>query len=287
VFATWRVKQLGSRVILDIHDLVPEFYASKFNISNRSLLFRLLLMIERRSTAFSDHVIIANHLWQKKLIERSVPSNKCSVVLNYVDTVTFARKTRTRNDKRFIAVYPGGLQWHQGLDVAIRAFGRVRTSVPNAELHIYGEGSEKNRIMCLVDELGLRGIVLLFPVVPHREVAQVIVDADMGVVPKRADSFGNEAYSTKILEFMSQGIPVLASRTLIDSFYFHEPAVKFFESGNDADMAEKIIQIATDPNLRRVMVQSANAYFENNSWSSRQQEYLSLVDSLSPKQCLD
>ncbi len=35
--------------------------------------------------------------------------------------------------------------------------------------------------------------------------------ADLGVVPKRAEGFGNEAFSTKILEFMACGVPVLVS----------------------------------------------------------------------------
>jgi phosphoribosylanthranilate isomerase len=30
----------------------------------------------------------------------------------------------------------------------------------------------------------------------------IVANADLGIVPKRADSFGNEAYSTKIMEFM-------------------------------------------------------------------------------------
>jgi glycosyltransferase involved in cell wall biosynthesis len=280
VFAAWWAKRTGARVILDIHDIVPEFYASKFKIGSQSLFFRLLIYIERKSTAFADHVIIANHLWRKKLVERCVPSEKCLVVLNYIDTDTFARRARRRNDGRFIIVYPGGLQWHQGLDVAVRALGRVRLALPNTELHIYGEGSEKNRIQSLVEELGLEGSISLHSVVPHREVAQVIADADLGIVPKRADSFGNEAYSTKILEFMSQGVPVLASRTRIDSYYFQEPAVRFFESGNDADMAEKMIEIAIDERLRQSMVQRADRYLVENGWSRRKQEYLNLVGTM-------
>ena len=280
VFAARGAKRRGARVILDIHDIVPEFYLSKFKAGTRSPGFRLLVHVERLSTGFADKVIISNDIWKNRLVARSVTADKCQVVLNYVDTTRFSRRTRKRTDGRFVAVYPGGLQWHQGLDVAIRAFGRLRDTLPNAELHIYGDGSEKDKLEQLIDELALRKIVFIHPPIPHEKVAEVIAEGDLGIVPKRADSFGNEAYSTKILEFMSQGIPVLAAKTLIDVYYFREPVLKFFESGNDEDLAAKILEIASDGNLRKKMVTAADAYFALNNWSVKKQEYLNLVDGL-------
>src|SRR5579872_3072451 len=70
VFAAWYPKMVGSKIILDIHDIVPEFYASKFDKSRTSLTFKLLIAIERVSALFSDHVVIANHIWEKRLQER-------------------------------------------------------------------------------------------------------------------------------------------------------------------------------------------------------------------------
>src|SRR5712692_5090300 len=70
VFAAFYPKIRGSKLILDIHDLVPELYASKFKTSQDSLIFKMLLRVERMSAAFSDHVIAANHIWEKRLRER-------------------------------------------------------------------------------------------------------------------------------------------------------------------------------------------------------------------------
>jgi len=55
----------GARVILDIHDIVPEFLCQQFKVGKRSLIFRLLVYVERLSIAYSSHVIISNHLWYK------------------------------------------------------------------------------------------------------------------------------------------------------------------------------------------------------------------------------
>ena len=97
---------------------------------------------------------------------------------------------------------------------------------------------------------------------------------------KRADSFGNEAYSTKIMEFMALGVPVVVSKTTIDQFYFNESVVRFFESGNMEKLAEAMLEVLRDGELRRRLVTNAFAYVAQNSWDSRRGDYLRLIDSL-------
>jgi glycosyltransferase involved in cell wall biosynthesis/peptidoglycan/xylan/chitin deacetylase (PgdA/CDA1 family) len=280
VFAAWAAKLLGAKVILDIHDIVPEFYASKFGVKQGDWRFRFLMWLERVSTSFADHVIISNHLWHHRLTERAVPAEKCSAIPNYVDTHVFHPHPRTRNDGRLVVLYPGGLQRHQGLDVAIRAFGRVRREIPGAELHIYGEGPEKEKLADLVRELGLNGSVRLCESVDFSEMPSLMANADIGIVPKRAESFGNEAYSTKILEFMSQGLPVVLSRTKIDDYYFDEPTVRFFAPGDDSRLAEALVEVGRDPALRAAMSRASRDCAARNCWDTRKHEYLSIVDQL-------
>jgi glycosyltransferase involved in cell wall biosynthesis len=104
--------------------------------------------------------------------------------------------------------------------------------------------------------------------------------ADLAVVPKRADSFGNEAYSTKIMEFMSLGVPVIASSTRIDRFYFNDSVVRFFESGNIPDLAHAMIEMLQNPAARSAQAERAQTYAHGNNWQTREGEYLQLVDSL-------
>ena len=122
-----------------------------------------------------------------------------------------------------------GCQWHQGLDIAIRAFQKLLPEVPEAEFHIYGDGNMKDELVALASRLRLDDKVRFFNPLPVRQIADIMANADLGVVPKRADSFGNEAYSTKIMEFLSLGIPVVVSSTKIDRFYFNDSVVRFLE----------------------------------------------------------
>jgi glycosyltransferase involved in cell wall biosynthesis len=280
VFSAWYPKWAGAKVLLDIHDIVPEFYASKFAVSNDSIVIRTLKRVERSSAGFANHVILANHLWLEKYTHRSAPANKCSVFINNVDPSIFQPGTRSRADGRQIILFPGGLQSHQGIDLAIRAFQKVSEDLPNAEFHIIGDGNVKGDLMKLAKDLGLNGKVRFGQPVPVRQIAKIMADADLGVVPKRADSFGNEAYSTKIMEFMSLGVPVVVSSTKIDRYYFNDSVVRFFESGNVDALAEAILDVLQNEESRRRMVAEASKYAVENSWEVRKADYLELVDAL-------
>ncbi len=280
VFAALVPKLLGVRVILDIHDILPEFYASKFGISSNSPLFRLLLVVEKVSTHFADHVIIANHLWHERLVSRSVPREKCTTIINYPDPSIFRPRPIAKKNRTFRITYPGSMNTHQGLDIAVCAFAKVADKMPGAEFHIYGDGPAKGSLIQLTKELGLSERILFHETLPTPEVAEIMAASDLAVVPKRASSeFGNEAASTKIMEFMSLGIPVIVSRTKIDSYYHNNSTVRFVESENVSDLAEAMLLLWRDPQLRAQLAVNASEYVLKNNWREKKSDYLRLVDA--------
>jgi glycosyltransferase involved in cell wall biosynthesis len=283
VFAAFYPKQKSVPVILDIHDLLPEFYASKFKTKHDSFLFKVLTYVERRSAAFATHVIIANHLWRDRLVARSASPEKCSVVRNRPDLDIFVSQYVPDREKssRFVITYPGSLNWHQGLDVAIRAFTRIADRIPDADFHIYGEGPAKTSLIELTSQLGMQDRIMFHGLLPSREIAQVMAQTDLAIEPKRATSaFGNEALSTKILEFMALGVPVVASKTKIHSYYYDDSIILYYEDDDEVKLAGCILQLKQDPMLRAELAKKAAVYAGQHSWQARKGEYLQLVDSL-------
>lgn len=277
VFAAWIPQLTGCPVILDVHDLLPDFFAARFGVSQRSWLYSALIQEERLSAAFSQHVIISNHLWKERIIGRSVQKQKCTVLINAPDRGIFAPRSHARSGDKIIMLYPGSLNYHQGLDVAVRAVGAVRNRLPNLEFHICGAGPEREFLTRLVHELELENRVLFLPARSIHEVAALMCAADIGVVPKRCDSFGNEAFSTKILEFMAVGVPIIASDTKIDRYYFDDSIVKFVRSGDVDSLAEAIVLLAESPTLRETLVRNALQFVQQNDWDSIRHIYLALL----------
>jgi glycosyltransferase involved in cell wall biosynthesis len=280
VFAAILSKIMGSKVILDIHDIVPEFYASKFGASQNSLIFKLLVAIERISTAFADHVIASNHIWERRLQGRSVAGSKVTTILNYPDTQVFQLKGRDRENSKFILLYPGTLTYHQGLDIAIRAFSRIRSEVPETEFHIYGSGDQSAILKSLVAHLALEDRVFFKGSLAVEQMVRVIENADLGIVPKRGSGFGNEAFSTKILEFMAMGVPVIVPDTEVDSLYFNDNVAKFFRANDEQSLADAMLLLIREGAVRETLVRNATEFVKKYTWDVNQHIYLDLIDSL-------
>lgn len=280
VFAGVRLKLRGASIILDIHDIVPELYESKFQTGRWSLFAAGLRLIEKLSCRFADHVIVANHIWKETIGQRSAPPSKITALVNNVDLDLFSPRPRTRTDDRIIVLYPGSLNRHQGLDLAIAAMPLLVREFPRVELHIYGDGAAQPELEEQARLLNLGNTIRFFPPVSIDEVSELMANADIGIVTKKAEGFGDQAYSTKIMEFMSQGLPVVVSRTRIDTLYFDESDVEFFESGNADDLARAIRRVILDQTHREQLSRTGLAYARTNSWDTMKEIYIDIVDRL-------
>jgi len=79
---------------------------------------------------------------------------------------------------------------------------------------------------------------------------------------------------------MAQGVPVIVSDTLVDRHYFNESVVKFFRGGDERDLADSMLLLFKDEELRRRLAGNAAAYVGLNNWDVKKVIYLDLVDSL-------
>jgi glycosyltransferase involved in cell wall biosynthesis len=280
VFAALFIKIMGGKIILDIHDLVPEFYNSKFGSDKRSKIFKAMVFVEKLSCYFSDHVIISNHIWFDTVTKRSVAKNKCTTILNYPDQKIFYKRKRTRDDGKFIMVYPGTLNWHQGLDIAIKAFHRISKEVPEAEFHMYGKGPAEAELLAMIKGLKMEDRIIIKGLRPIDEIASIVSDCDLGVIPKRNDPFGGEAFSTKTLEFMSLGVPMIISKTRIDQYYFNESLVKFFIPDDDQSLSDAMLFLMKNQDTRQSLIKNAFEFIAKNNWDVKKHLYIDLVDSL-------
>jgi len=219
-------------------------------------------------------------LWKERLISRSVDSSHCTVI-RYLPNPRMFYPRPKQQQHRFLIVYPGTLNFHQGVDVAIEAFARVLKEIPDAEFHIYGEGPAKPYLAQLVLRLGLAHKVKLREMLPKKQIVEVMAQSDVAVEPKLIGSrFANETCSVKLLEFMALGIPVVASRTRVHKFYYADQMIKFYEADDEKELADAILTLFRDEALRRSLVSEALKYVQANNWLIERERYRELVNRL-------
>jgi glycosyltransferase involved in cell wall biosynthesis len=231
---------------------------------------------------FAHHVIISNDIWKDLITSRSVKNSKCTSVINYPDETIFSISDEKPEYEKgpFTIIYPGSLNYHQGVDIAIKAMNRIRRIAPDIKFDIYGVGPAKSSLEELIKEFNLKDTVSIRQPLPLEEIAKKMSSAHLGIVPKRADGFGNEAFSTKILEFMILGVPVIAAETKVDRYYFNDSLIEFFKSGDENSLAEKILFLYNDKSRREELYRNALRFAVTNCWNKKKSLYFNIVDRL-------
>ncbi len=160
-------------------------------------------------------------------------------------------------DKRLYFLYVGRLAPEKDLDVLLKAWKIVETTIPEAQLIITGNGP-------MIEELKqTAGPNVIFTGYLHgEELAVVYASSDVFVFPSTTETFGNV-----VLEAMASGLPVIApaaggvKNLLIDGTNGIACRPR-----NYLDMASAIIKIAQNDTLRIKMSSQALQYALEHKW---------------------
>jgi glycosyltransferase involved in cell wall biosynthesis len=286
IFSAIIPKLLGSRLILDLHDLMPEFFAYKTKKPMSSFLVRMVVFQEQISCRFADHIITVTDVWRERLISRGVQADKVSVVMNVADDRIFQPSDDLFNPQRpgngFRLIYHGAFKKHYGMEDLINAIRVAREAIPDIHLTLQGVGDFYPQMVQLVNEMGLDEQVQINHYSIHaQELPSLIMQSDVGVVPNHNDVFTGDLLPTKMLEYVALNTPVLASRTRVISKYFDDDMVQFFLPGDPKSLAENIVYLYHQKDRLCEKILNAKKFIEDYSWQSISRDYVKLVGNLS------
>lgn len=282
---------LGAKLILDIHDPMPEFYLSKFDHAKEGWPVKLLKLQECISAGFANAIITANDNFKRNLIARGIPAGKITVIDNIADTQIFNRSLHPRSsahqataaaEGRFTLLYPGTLAPRYGLDLPIRAAVQLRQKIPNLLVRIVGKHNKyADELKQLARDLGIERHVEILPGVPVHEVPGLMAAADLGIYTAYPDPHMSIATPTKVLEYMQMGLPVVAPKLLILEQLFDERSVRFFTPSSVDEFADAVLELWASPEMRQSLTEFADQNFiRNHTWQHEQAKYFQLLNQL-------
>jgi glycosyltransferase involved in cell wall biosynthesis len=287
VFSALVPRWRGARVILDLHDPMPELFRSIYSLPEEHFIVRWLKNMERRSIAFADLVLTPNLAFKELFASRSCPAGKIETVMNSPETTIFDPERFSPvngypvDRRRFALMYHGLIVERHGLDLAIQAVARLRPRIPGLELHLYGEPTDYSRkMMNLVRELKLEDMVQAHGFKTLDEIARDISQIDLGVIPNRLSSFTAINFPTRIFEYLAMGKPVLAPLTKGIGDYFNPDEILYFEAGNIDDLAARIEWAYGHPAELRDVIERGRSVYENHCWNREEAKFLDLVAGL-------
>lgn len=279
---------MGAKIILDLHDPMPEVYMTKYDIGSNHPVIRLLLALERWSIAFSHLVLTPNIAFRDLFVARSCAPVKVRVIMNSPDVRIFGKKPQASAEipsdgPKFVVMFHGTIVERHGLDTALEAIAKLRSAIPELRFEVYGEGDFVDRFLKTVRELRLKDVVHYHGSVSLETIAAAIPFIDVGLVPNKRSVFTEINLPTRLFEYLCMGKPVIAPRTKGILDYFDDNALPYFEAGNADSLAAVIRELRDNPARTREYVEHGARVYAAHSWDEQSRELVSLVEDLAER----
>ena len=227
--------------------------------------FGLIAYWWRVSLRYASHVQVIS-TWLEKFAREFGYKGVISVVPNGVDVSKFkvqSSKFKVQDKKIIITV--SRLVEKNGVDTLIKAFAEVHKKIPDAKLHMVGDGELRGELETLVDTLGIRSKTMFFGEVPHEKISACQSDAYMFVRPSRSEGLG-----TAFLEAMADGLPIIGTSVggIVDFLRDGETGL-FCKVDDPQDLALQIEKLFIDESLYTKLQENGRRLVEEQyDWNS-------------------
>jgi glycosyltransferase involved in cell wall biosynthesis len=288
VLAALPPRLFGAKVILDIHDVMPEIYMSKFSLPASHWKIRLIRGVEVLSARLAHAVLTAEHPKGELVIGHGVPREKVTVLLNLPDDTIFPLRAQPDTpapvtaDDAFRLIYHGTLAPRLGLDNAVGAMPAVRRRFPGATLRLIGDGDQLPELHVQARALGVTDAVSFSDAfLPIEQVLPELLSAHLAVIPTRHDVSTDYMLPTKLIEYLRLGVPALFTPTLTVRHYFGDGCPLYLEDPSPEAVAEKVIWARENlTEVQQLTLGLQRDFFARYDWPRHKQVYLDLLEQL-------
>ncbi|MDQ5839981.1 MAG: glycosyltransferase [Chloroflexota bacterium] len=283
VFAALPVRLTGVPLLLDLHEDMPAFFRDRFSSPGLRPLVTLVTAAARASAAVADAIIAVHEPLRQLAIARGVPAHRISVVMDSADERIFEPTRHARRafmaDGRLRLIHHSNLQRIYGLDLAVEAVSLLDPAL-DAHLDVFGDGPFRRQIEAAIARHAVGDRVTLHGRVPQDDLPAVLAAADIGLVPTRPEPYMEYSLSTKLIEYVAMGVPVIASDLRTFRSHFDGAAIRFVPGGDPQALAQAIGTMASDPSAATSQAGEARRQAVPYAWAVQSAHYLAVVEGL-------
>ena len=283
-FAAAPIKLAGVPLLLDLHEDMPELFRDRFAHPLLRPLMPLVTGSTRAAAAMADELITVHEPLRQLSIERGVPPDKISVVMNSADARVFdpARHPRRQfmEDGELRLIHHSALQRIYGLEVAVEAVAMIDPADIPLRLDVYGDGPHAAQVAATVERTGTADRVHLHGRVALEQLPELLAGADIGLVPSLPEPYLQYSLSTKLLEYAAMGVPTIASDLATFRSHFNDEAIRYVPGGDPGALAAAIRELASDPAGAARLGAEAHRQAAGYAWSLQAEHYLAIVERL-------
>lgn len=274
--AIWVGRLLGTPVVLDMAEDYPGLLRALWETKVAKpldLLVRnpiLASFVERWVLRRVDGVVCVIEESAARVRSLGVPEIKITVVRNTPMTIDLSSNLRSGQeaDGALMIAYLGLIERHRGVHDLIRAVAECRKRNWPVNLVVVGDGVGLPEIQALATELGVlgRGVELLGRL-ENRRALDIISKANVGAIPHVPCAAWNSTIPNKLFDYMSLGLPVLASDVPpVARIVIQEACGVCYRSGDITDLVSKLEELRSRSARARMAAAGIAAVSERYNW---------------------
>jgi glycosyltransferase involved in cell wall biosynthesis len=285
-FAALPEKLGGVPLLLDLHEDMPEFFRDRFAHPLLRPLLPVVSAAAMASAGLADELITVHEPLRQLSIDRGVPPEKISVVMNSADGRLFDPSRHPR--RAFMAdgcvrlIHHSNLQRIYGLDGAIEGLARLRPDI-DWRLDVYGDGPYRSEVEAAIERTGTGERVTLHGRVPLDDLPGLLAGADIGLVPSVHEPYLEYSLSTKLLEYAAMGVPTIATDLATFRHHFTDAALRYVPGGDPDALARAVESLADDPAAAIALGLEGQRQAAAYDWATQKTHYLSVVERLTTR----
>src|SRR4051812_32053781 len=282
VFAALVPKLFGAKVILDIHDPMPETFGAKYAARGGGRLYHLLLLMERLSVAFADRTVTVNDpVRDGILIKRGgYRPEQIGVIANFADDRLFAPISYPPYSGRTRFVFHGTILERYGLRTLVEAVAAMQHR-DRIHVRLIGEGDFSEALKSLIAAHALTDVIEFDNrMYPLHEIPQRLADCHAGLVPLDITPISDFALPLKLIEYTCLGLPSVTVTSTAITHYLKPDECLFFPPGDVAALARLLDRIAESPECLAEYRRRLPEAQRRLSWSREKQKYVAMLREL-------
>lgn len=268
-----KLKKMGKCVIFDVHEDVPKQLRDKpyLNGPAKWALSRAFALYERMVSKKFDYVVCATPSIREKFLKlgaRAVDVNNFPILGELSISTAPSRKTQA------YVCYVGGMSRVRGIIEIVAAMGEARNDIRLQLVGNFGEPGLKEEIQ---QEVGW-GQVELRGYLSRRDVAELLSGSLAGLVTFLPAPNHMEAQPNKMFEYMSAGIPVIASDfPLWREIVLGNHCGLCVDPSNPKSIAEAIDYLVDSPEESKLMGRNGQKAVETKyNWTIEEKKLLNV-----------
>ena len=276
----------GKKIIYDVHEDFAATLEKKpwLPACFRNPLARSLGRAEKWFARRVDALVLAEAYYSELFTDGKVQKVG---IYNYPLVNLAPEPQKTGTDPVIKLVYAGGITKPRGAVQMIRALKLVDWQSKDYHLNLIGPCQPpalKEELLALAAELGVADKISFAGLIPLTEVYKYYSSADIGLALLHPEKNYVRSLATKIFEYMSAGLPVLAS-----DFPDWTGLVEGNGCGynvhplDEQAIAQRLEELLNNPNLCREMgLNGYRAFINKYNWQLEEIKLLSLYEKLLP-----